>query len=77
MAINVNESKHVAVSLASTDYSDFFSKIYVGGTGNVKIDGMDGVAVTFYDVPIGILPVGGKKIYKTGTTATNIVACSY
>lgn len=48
--------------------------LYVGGTGNVKVD-MKGVGagatLTFSGVPAGtILPIEITKVYATGTTAT-------
>jgi hypothetical protein len=50
-------------------------QIWVGGAGDVKIDTISGDAVTFVAVPAGtLLPVQAKKVYSTGTTATNLVA---
>ena len=47
---------------------------YVGVTGDVKVTGMDGVAVTFKAVPAGqIIPLRTKQIWATGTTAGSIV----
>lgn len=50
--------------------------LYVGGTGDLKVDFQDGTTVTFKAVPAGtqIRDVRIKKIYATGTTATLIVA---
>lgn len=50
-----------------------FSALYIGGTGAVVIVNMAGVAVTFAAVPVGVLPVAGKRVNATGTAATNIV----
>ena len=51
-----------------------YSMIYVGGTGNVKITGRDGVAVTFVAVPAGqYIPVMTQLVWSTGTTATSLV----
>jgi len=50
-------------------------RLYVGGTGNVKIDTTGGESgVTFNTVPVGFLDVHPAKVYKTGTTATLLVA---
>ena len=49
--------------------------LYVGGGGDVKVDMAGSGTVTFVAVPAGsILPVRAKRVYATGTTATNIVA---
>ena len=49
--------------------------LWVGTGGNVKIDAVTaGTGITFTAVPDGsLLPVRTKKVYSTGTTATNIV----
>ncbi len=52
-----------------------FDALYVGTTGNVVVVSREGVAVTFIGVPAGaILPVQGKRVNATSTTASNIVA---
>jgi hypothetical protein len=48
--------------------------LYVGGTGDLKVDTISGSTVTFKAVPIGFFPVQVKKIYATGTTASSIIA---
>lgn len=49
--------------------------LYVGGSGNVRINDTGNGAVTFVGVAAGsILPVMARRVYATGTTATNIVA---
>lgn len=48
---------------------------YVGVTGDVAIETQNGDQATFVGVIGGsFLPVRGKKILATGTTATNIIA---
>lgn len=48
--------------------------IYVGVTGDIKADMINGdTAVVFKAVPVGVLNIYVKKIYATGTTATNLV----
>ena len=48
--------------------------LYVGTTGNVKVDMMDGGdAITFTGLAVGYHPLNVKRIYETGTTATNII----
>lgn len=59
----------------STDLAAPARALYVGGSGNVKINDSGNGAVTFYGVAAGsILPVMARRVYATGTTATNIVA---
>lgn len=50
--------------------------LYVGGTGNVRVDTAGGdTDVTFTSVPAGtVLPIQAIRVKSTGTTATNIVA---
>ena len=65
-----------AVDLSTTDYSDakpFY--IFVGSGGNVKVDLISSTGVTFTNVPEGWLEVWATKIYKVGTTATDLLAC--
>jgi hypothetical protein len=50
-------------------------QVWVGGGGDVKVDTISGDTVTFVAIPAGtLLPVQTKKVYSTGTTATNLVA---
>ena len=59
----------------SADLTNTARALYVGGTGNVKVDTAAGDTVTFSSVPAGaILPVRVKRVYSTGTTATTIVS---
>jgi allophanate hydrolase subunit 2 len=48
--------------------------LYVGTTGNLKVDTITGSTVTFKNMPVGFFPVQVKKVYLTGTTATDIIA---
>lgn len=48
--------------------------LYIGGTGNVSVEKIDGGTQIFAAVPVGILSVQCKRVNATGTTATNIVA---
>jgi hypothetical protein len=49
--------------------------LYVGGTGNVKVDMVSGGTVTFTAVPAGVLlPIQVERVYANGTTATSIIA---
>lgn len=48
--------------------------LYIGVTGDVVVLFDSGNAITFKDVPVGILPVRAKRVNSTNTTATDIVA---
>jgi hypothetical protein len=54
-----------------------FQAVYVGGAGDVAIspsEGDSGDAVTFAGLAAGtILPVKGRRVMSTNTTATNLV----
>lgn len=52
-----------------------FQAIWVGGAGDVAVSSSDATAaVTFVGVAAGsILPVKGKRIMSTNTTATSMV----
>lgn len=58
----------------STDLTVTARSLYIGGSGNLKVDTADGSTITFSSVPVGIFPVRVKRVYATGTTATSIVA---
>jgi len=52
-----------------------FKAIYVGSAGNIVIVGIDNVAVTFVGALAGsILPLIGRRINSTNTTASSLVA---
>lgn len=52
-------------------------RLYIGGAGAVKVTTVGGDDLTFAAVPAGTtLPVRVKKVFSTGTTATNIL-CLY
>jgi len=51
-----------------------FRGLYVGVTGNIVIQHVSGVSVTYMAVPVGLLPVAGYRVMATGTTAASLVA---
>ena len=59
----------------STDLSRPSRAVFVGGAGNLKADMTNGDTVTFTGVLAGsVLPIRVRRVYSTGTTATNIVS---
>ena len=67
-----------AVPVTPSDSANFaFGQaraLYIGGAGNVTLDTVNGTAVLFTAVPVGILPVAAVRVRATGTAATGIVA---
>lgn len=48
---------------------------WVGGAGNVQLTLLDDTVLTFVGATAGsILPVAAKRVWATGTTATNLLA---
>ena len=64
------------VTSDTVDMSESPRSIYVGGAGDVKMNGLNGgSAVTFKNVPAGsLIPFRPNRIYATGTTATLMLA---
>ncbi len=58
----------------SVDFPSLTRALYVGSAGGNIVAIMNGVAITFTAVPIGILPIQCTRVNNAGTTSTNIVA---
>lgn len=65
-----------AVDLSTTDYTTTTPTrfVYVGTTGDLKVTLADGDTVTYPSFPAPGRPIQVTKIFKTGTTASGIVA---
>ena len=71
-----------AIAITPSDSADFpapdtYTKgLYVGGDGDVKVLLVeDTTAVTFVGMKAGsVYPLKIKRVYSTGTTATNLIA---
>ena len=66
-----------AASITPSDSADIDATrgIYVGTSGDLKVDMLDGTAITFVALAAGIVhPLQVRRIYATGTDADNIVA---
>lgn len=58
----------------STDLAISTRGIYVGVSGDLKVDTVGGNTVTFVGLAAGVIhPIRAKRIYATGTTATSII----
>jgi hypothetical protein len=53
-----------------------FAALYVGGAGTVTLTDLRGVKTSYSCTQGSILPVQGKIVWSTGTSATNIVRLS-
>lgn len=70
-------SDGAAVTPSDATDLTYTSKLYIGGTGNLRVtlrDQADGDSVTLSSVPVGFVPLLVKRVWATNTTATNIVA---
>jgi hypothetical protein len=64
----------IAITPADSDLAAQVRALYIGGSGDVKITDPQGNAVTFANAQAGsILPVMAKRVWSTGTSATNII----
>jgi hypothetical protein len=66
----------VSVTLDADPFDgSFFDALYVGSAGTVVIVTQDGKSVSFVGAPASrILPVRGKRVASSGTTAGDLVA---
>lgn len=57
----------------TVDLSYPTTQIYVGVAGNVKVDLVGTGTVTFNALPVGFHKICAKRVYVSGTTATNLI----
>lgn len=72
---NTSASSFAAVS--PNDTADLPTRprfLIIGTAGNISVAGTNGVQTTI-PVPAGVIPISPTRVYATGTTALNIVAC--
>jgi allophanate hydrolase subunit 2 len=68
------ESAFAITPSDTVDLAHVTRGIYVGVTGDVKVDMVGGSTVTFVNLAGGVIhPLCVKRVYATGTTATNIL----
>lgn len=77
MSTKANGKYQKAVDISSTDFSENFDYLFIETGGDLKTDdcGDNSVTITVPDSFYHLC--GGKKVYKTGTTATGITAYKY
>lgn len=57
-----------------TDLAISTRGIYVGVSGDLKVDTVGGSTVVFVNLAAGVIhPIRAKRVHATGTDATNIV----
>lgn len=62
----------------STDLTVPTRGIYVGTAGHLKVDMLDGTTVTFNNLAAGTIhAIAVKRVYATGTGASNIIGIPY
>ena len=73
--LNSPGKSHFAITTSdSVDFTNSFRAIYVGTAGDVVIVALDGTAVTYKNAVAGsVIPMRGKRVNATNTTASNLV----
>ena len=67
-------SAETVVPSDATNLTNPCDALYVGVTGNITGVMRDGTVQLFENVPVGIFPIGFRRINATATTATKMVA---
>jgi hypothetical protein len=58
----------------TTVFTDYTTALWVGTTGDVKVEMINGDIVTITSIPNGtLLPIQVKRVYSTDTDASDIV----
>lgn len=74
---NVGDPARFAAPIVPSDVTDFPTltrAIYVGSAAGTITAIINGQAILFTAVPIGILPIQASRVNATGTTSTGLVA---
>ena len=76
--ISAQSRKGYTITPSDTvDLPTYAKALYIGGPGDVKVilvDDADDAPFVFKNHPIGYCPAQGRRVFATGTTATDIVA---
>jgi hypothetical protein len=74
MGLGTSEQAVAVTPNDSTDLSKTTRGLYIGVSGDVKVN-IGGSTITFTAMAAGIIhPIGVTRVFSTDTTATNIVA---
>lgn len=60
----------------ATDLAQTSRALFVGGAGNLRVTLLNGSEVTFRSVQPGWHPIRVNRVWQTGTSAADIVACA-
>lgn len=66
----------VIVPSDTTDFSVYYTSLYVGVSGDitcVPIRNASDTGILYKNVAIGFFPIAVRRVYVSGTTATNMV----
>lgn len=66
----------VIVPSDTTDFAVYYTSLYVGVSGDITCVPMRNASDTgilYKAVPLGFFPIAVRRVYATGTTATNMV----
>lgn len=78
LAVEAVSARGAAAITKSDSVPNNFDAIYVGTTGDVAVQMLNGETVTFATVPAGaILPVKVQKVMSTNTTAAAMIGLRY
>ena len=73
----LNSPSDTAFAITANDATDLAYStrgLYVGVKGDVKVDLAKSGTITFKNLAAGVFhPIRAKKVYATGTTATDII----
>ncbi len=71
--VQASPTKAEDVDPTSGDVTGAWWALYIGTSGDVKVDMSGSGTVTFKNVPVGWLPISCTKVYRTGTDAADII----
>jgi hypothetical protein len=78
LSADATVSARRAVAITTSDtvvYDQPTRAIYIGGSGNLRVDMVSGGTVTFVGLSAGtVLPIQAERVYATDTTATLMIA---
>lgn len=77
MSIMVTRPAENAFAVTPNNFADLAEDtrgLYVGVSGDVKVDLVGGTTVTFVNLAAGVIhPIRARRVYATGTSATSII----
>jgi hypothetical protein len=75
LSASYQHARHVTQDDAADLPGGIAKALYIGVAGTLKVNLADGTTFTFAtNIPVGILPLKVKRVWDTGTLATDIVA---